>query len=316
MNLFGTESPLDSYIKDVKNYLPRKNREDIGEELRANLQEMIDDQRGEGISLRRDEAIIALLSDYGHPLRVAAKYQGSGRSLIGPDFYPFYRMSVIGAFIVATLILLVITAVEVIYDVRIGSESNIWLFVNTFVYIVGFITTGYFITERIIEKHDYLSSWKPRMLSEPDNVLTTAWGAIIAVVMSTTFLVILNMVEMEHSIAVLIGQGENPLHTCFFWWKIQTVMLIPQFFSLIFNQSWTKSRLTFRIATDLVMIIGCIVMLSIDVDVARTSFPDTPDSLFTSFAYLFWTLIAVGFTSIIVHWRRATKAFAVSESAE
>ena len=84
MNFLTKKSPLDRYIADVESYLPAKNRADIAEELRANLAEKLADRAEDSDVEVSEESEIELLSEFGHPLRLAAQYQGEERSLIGP----------------------------------------------------------------------------------------------------------------------------------------------------------------------------------------------------------------------------------------
>ncbi len=312
MNFLQKESPLDKYIEDVKTYLPGKNRQDIIDELRSILEDRLTDMSAESNQAPSDEAVIEMLSDFGHPLRVAAKYQSDSRSLVGPTLYPFYRMSVMVSLIVSTCILVILLAVKSLFDIDLGDVNRVWMFVNTYIYIVGIITAGFFMAERLMERSHYLDSWQPNAMDQPDNALTSAWAAIIAVIAATTCLVILNMIGIEHSLEVLFGQADNPVHTLVFWMKIQLVILIPQYFFLIFNQTWSRNRLLLRATTELIVAIGCLVVLFTNVENLPLSYNDFPQILVAVFNYTVWGLLLAACISSAIYWRK----LAVTGNAE
>ena len=307
MNFVAKKSPLERYIADVRSYLPRKNRNDIVEELHANLSERINDQaEGQGGELS-EEAQIEILSEFGHPLRVAASYQGTGRALIGPTLYPFYRMSVLVSLAISTCFILMLLLAEVIFRVDLGDVSRPWLFVNTYIYIVGVITTGYVLTERLMERHSYLESWQPNALEQPDNALASAWGALIACIAAVTWLVILNLVDIEHDMATLLARNPNPIHTLVFWFKIETLVLIPQYFYLVFNQTWSRNRLLLRIGSELILTVGCLIILFGNADGVLDNYPDVPPSLARIFVYVLWGMVVASTLTAFGYWRRLSR---------
>lgn len=307
MNFLTKKSPLDRYIADVKSYLPRKNRDDIVEELRANLAEKLADRAEDsGVELN-EEVEIQMLSDFGHPLRVAAEYQGGGRSLIGPTLYPFYRMSVLVSLSISTCVILLLMLAEVFFRIDLGDSSRPWMFVNTYIYIVGVLTAGYVLTERLMERHNYLESWQPNALDQPDNVLVSAWGSLIACIASVTWLVILNIVDIDHDLSTLFGRNLNPLHTLVFWLKIQTVLLIPQYFYMAFNQTWSRNRLRLRIATELLLCVGSLIVLITNSRNLLDNFPDVPMALSTIFTMVLSGMFLAGLIGAYSYWRKLTR---------
>jgi len=307
MIFFTKKSPLDRYIADVESYLPAKNRADIIEELRANLSEKLADQaQDSGIELSA-ESEIELLSGFGHPLRIAAQYQGGSRSLVGPTLYPFYRMSVLVSLVISTCVMLSISLAEIFFRVDLGDVSSPWMFVNTYIYIIGVITAGYVLTERIMERHSYLDSWEPSAMDQPDNALASAWGALVACIAAVTWLVILNLLSIEHSLETLLGQNQNPIYTLVFWMKVEMVILIPQYFYLVFNQTWSRNRLLLRIASELILSLGCVVILFSNVGNLGLNYPDVPQSLASAFYYVLWGIIIATTLSAISYWRKLTR---------
>src|SRR4029079_18728577 len=84
---------LDRYIHAVKLMLmlPPDKMEDIGAEVRANLESQLEDQ---AMALRRElhpEEVSAVLKRHGHPAKVALQYREQpGRALISPALFPLY----------------------------------------------------------------------------------------------------------------------------------------------------------------------------------------------------------------------------------
>lgn len=307
MNFLTKKSPLDRYIADVKSYLPAKNRADIAEELRANLSEKIADRAEQSGAEIDEQSEIELLSKFGHPLRVAAEYQGEARSLVGPTLYPFYRMSIIVSLVISTCVLLSINLAQIFFRVDLGDVSQPWMFVNTYIYIIGVITIGYVLTERLMERHNYLDSWQPNALEKSDNALASAWGALIACIVAVTWLVILNLVSIEHSLETLLGQNQNPIHTLVFWMKIEMVILIPQYFHLVFNQTWSRNRLLLRIGSELILSLGCVVILLSNAGNLGLNYPDVPPQLASIFYYVLWGMIIATTLSAFSYRRKLTR---------
>ena len=107
------EELLDRYIHAVKMslILPPDKMEDIGAEVRSNLESQVEDQaRVLGRDLRPDE-MSALLKRHGHPLKVALRYRDAPeRGLISPALFPFYWFTLraaLAAWLTIRLIVLV-----------------------------------------------------------------------------------------------------------------------------------------------------------------------------------------------------------------
>lgn len=88
---------LNSYLKAVRIYLPKAQREDIIKELSENLLSQMEEKEAAlGRPLTEDEEE-AILLNHGDPLSVASRYGGTPRGvsfgvqLIGPGIFPLYR---------------------------------------------------------------------------------------------------------------------------------------------------------------------------------------------------------------------------------
>ena len=124
------------------------------------------------------------------------------------------------------------------------------------------------------------------------------------------------MIPITHSLDVLLGRTGNPFHTLIFWMKIECLVLIPQYFYLIFNNQWTRLRLYLRTGTELILGTGCVITLQIEDGALQASYPDLPERLANGFHQVVWFFILAVIVSIAVYWYKASQAFKVDMEAQ
>jgi len=307
MNFLATKKPIDQYLDDVSSYLPRKNRKDIVDELRVNLTEQFADHcelSGEALT---EESQIKMLSEFGHPLKVASKYQGSSTSFISPTLFPFYRMSILISLVVSTVILCILLICKQVFGIDLDGAYGPWMFVNTYITIVGVITIGYGLTEYVMERNHYLESWEPNGIAQPHNVLASAWGALISCVAAITWLVILDLIATGYSLQILLGDNPNPIYTLVLWMKIQMLVLVPQYFYLVVNQTWSRNRLVLFMASELILAVGCVIVLLTNAESLSTMYPELPQFLNAAFYYVISGMIAASLLSAFSYWRKSSR---------
>lgn len=73
---------IESYVLDVMRRLPRKERNEIGLELRGLLTEMLAERAGGAASPGDDAMVLAMLQEFGTPSEVAERYAPSGIVII------------------------------------------------------------------------------------------------------------------------------------------------------------------------------------------------------------------------------------------
>lgn len=92
----STNDVIDAYLADVMRRLPRKDRNEVGLELRGLLAEMLA-ERAVGESRADDAAVLAMLRAFGTPAEVAARYRPPGMVIIPPEqSRSFAVMSLVG----------------------------------------------------------------------------------------------------------------------------------------------------------------------------------------------------------------------------
>jgi hypothetical protein len=75
---------IERYVRAVGQYLSDKDRADVQNELRSQIQDTLDDRFG-GTPSQDD--VVKVLTDLGDPARLALAY-GSKQYLVGPELYP------------------------------------------------------------------------------------------------------------------------------------------------------------------------------------------------------------------------------------
>ncbi len=89
-------NPLDRYLKAIRPFLPRAERDDILRELSENILAEIKDRETQLGRPLEDVEVEAILENHGSPLQLAGRYRRSyrslsvGRELIGPELFPHY----------------------------------------------------------------------------------------------------------------------------------------------------------------------------------------------------------------------------------
>ncbi len=81
---------IERYLYAVTRRLPAKQREDVAEELRGLIQDMLD-ERCQGLN-PTEKDIRVVLTELGSPSELCAQYDPSGKQcLIGPPHYSTYK---------------------------------------------------------------------------------------------------------------------------------------------------------------------------------------------------------------------------------
>ena len=158
---------LERYISSVKMGLPPDKVEDIGAEIRSNLQSLLDDQAIELGREPRPEEVSAILKQHGHPMIVASRYrERPGRGLISPDLFPFYWFTVRAVF---GLWVIVRVIVAVFQFEGTATAGAILLRLGRDILVAGFIITSgvtllFAIWEYLEFRFRYSQRWKPESL--------------------------------------------------------------------------------------------------------------------------------------------------------
>ena len=219
---------LDRYLQAVGKHVPVERRDDIIEELRANLLEQAEDQEAElGRPLNLDEEE-ALFRKLGHPMVVAGRYLPQ-RYLIGPALFPIWWYTLKAAIPLAFLAYAALNALLFLTQPVTG--SRIWGILERLpgvaVMVVVWVTVVFAVIEYAQAKYikkGILCNWSPRKLPpvEPDPKYNRA-HVIFEVTLSGLFL--LWFLAIRHNPFLLWGPGAvllkfmrpAPVWSTFYW---------------------------------------------------------------------------------------------------
>jgi hypothetical protein len=156
---------LNRYLQAVARLLPKGRRDDIVAELRANILSQMED-REEMLKrpLTEDEQA-EILRHHGNPTIIAGRYREDnlglafGRQLIGPELFPFYKMSLTVNLVITVVILAgLIPAIAQMTGGAIVLSRALIPLVTQFV----IVTLIFIALER--NKAHVLDKWDPRKL--------------------------------------------------------------------------------------------------------------------------------------------------------
>jgi len=172
-------SLIERYIDEVSTYLPKDLRDEVGKELRSNLEESLERRLADGTGDSRDDIEIELLTELGPPHQLADSYVPKPRVLFGPRLYPpFLRTMKI-----AVVALVALNAVGIFVKLR--SSMTILSLGSSLVDAFTSVLTGSLlvlgiavVVFSIIERTAKLGppeeeAWDPRSLpdvEDPDNI--------------------------------------------------------------------------------------------------------------------------------------------------
>lgn len=188
---------IDRYVYAVVSRLPQDKRQDIEQELRSILQDMMDERGGES-----EENAKAAVEELGNPAKLAEKYLDRPRYLISPRIYDTY--------VLVLKIVLLAVAVGIVVSAIVGaatlpeaslSAQSIGGAVGTFIadlfggLITGFawVTIVFWLVERFQLKVEmgWEKEWSVKDLSEiPTSQAVISRGESIANIVFSTILIL------------------------------------------------------------------------------------------------------------------------------
>ena len=163
---------LERYLQAIGQSLPAATREDVLNELRANLTAQIDDRAEElGRPLTEPE-LAAILKAHGRPEIVATRYLPQ-RSLIGPTIFPFYLLTmrrvlpfVVAIYFIANFVKIAATQ-HGLSSVAGGLVESAFGIIPVLFVWLGVMTILFAILERTYDKFGKewcLDEWNPAKL--------------------------------------------------------------------------------------------------------------------------------------------------------
>lgn len=161
---------IERYLKEVRFWLPGRQREDVirelGEDLRSEVEE-----RETGLGRRLKEPEIAeILKRRGQPMIVAVRYLPI-QHVVGPGLFPFYWTTLRASFIGLAVAHVVLAVVRGVQNANpfLGVLSAVPNFVSGSVYTIGLMTVVVVLLEHFQASRAKIGDWSPQSLpSVPD----------------------------------------------------------------------------------------------------------------------------------------------------
>lgn len=180
---------IEKYVYDVIRRLPNKMRDDVGEELKANICEMIVDDTN-------DEEVKKVLYSMGSPRSLASSYTAGRKQIISTEWISDYKYVLRLVLTILGVIALVFGTIEALQDYT--STNSIAIFfevlsrvignvINTLLSGFAIVTIIFIIIDNYADKDD---NWKIESLPEPPkktNLKISRAGSISGLVFAIIF---------------------------------------------------------------------------------------------------------------------------------
>lgn len=139
---------IERYIYAVQRALPQAQRDEVAKELRSDIQDMMEHEKGE-----EDIRVKAALTKLGRPEDLALRYSGSTNYLIGPKWYGSYLAVLKKVLYVAVPVVFLIQLTDIVLNgsqpavIEIVLEAVFGL-LSTLAIVLFWVTATYIILER------------------------------------------------------------------------------------------------------------------------------------------------------------------------
>jgi hypothetical protein len=252
---------LDRYIHEVGRYLPRRNREDIQVELRSAIDDTLEDRFGPQPNVTQ---LTELLKEFGRPQEVASSYHPQDQYLIGPGYYPLFRL-IIGIVLAAVLAsqLLAWFVAGVIVGDQIAPWEALAGLLNSLPAALGWVVLVFVILQRFeVHPEGKSEEWDPNTLPQirPEEEIKRV-GLIVSLVISILILVVVLFFPQWIGFVVFPGRRfyPNPVIRQYLGWI--TVSLLSGIGLDIFLLRQGRWSLGTRMAKIIVNTLSIVVLL-------------------------------------------------------
>ncbi|TVY03068.1 hypothetical protein [Cohnella terricola] len=269
---------IDRYVYAVTSRLPAGQRADIERELHG----LIEDMREERSQGREDHATLTVevLTELGHPGKLAAQYRETKRYLIGPELFDRYWVVLKVVGILSLIGVTIAFGIQLILD-QSSTEQLIVNFIGSLfevgVYTVAWVTIVFAIMEYTGVKAADIGrkkkgAWHPSELpSIPDNgARIRISGSIVSMMFYIFFFVIF---VYSNLFGVFLHVGSSAYTYIPFWNQDIVHQFFPFFYGLLalfilreaiklFIGQWTTKLALYTLAADAAIFIIYVFLLA------------------------------------------------------
>ncbi|MEJ2086436.1 MAG: hypothetical protein P8Y44_12290 [Acidobacteriota bacterium] len=260
---------IERYVDEVGSYLPERLQDDVGKELRSNLEEALEARLASGDWDSADQAEMDLLREFGPPHQLAESYLPGPRILFGPRLYPAF----IKTMKISLGILIGIVALGLVVDfTRMSSAVEFWVSVGDSIqnlllggiFLLGAVAGIFAVIERTsVEPSTTKESWNPASLAEekePDKISLAE--VVVGLVFLILALVVLNLFPEWVAIWVNLDEhsGTVPLLSDSFWsqlWLLNICLGLHLGLNLLLLRQgrWSTPLLWIRVVISLLFVV-------------------------------------------------------------
>ncbi|GAC1389646.1 MAG: hypothetical protein NVSMB31_05820 [Vulcanimicrobiaceae bacterium] len=273
---------LDRYLQSIKSSLPQAQRDDIAQEISAEILCQVDEKENElSRPLNRDEEA-TIIKRHGHPRIVASRY-AKQQQLIGPILLPFYWY---------TLRIVLIAAVPLAFLSAVGDNStrsfledmtrSFTTWWSMMLASVGAVTIVFTVIERVAgdpQKKLGLNKWDPRNLppASLNSQRFSFTSAIFELIMNGIVLVWLISARAQHAVwpfpstSVEFAPVWNSLVNAGI---IVVGLYLLTVLAFLVRPALSTVRISGRVAYNMALIFATLVLL---LTPTLVSFPGRPD---------------------------------------
>ncbi|PAT01961.1 hypothetical protein CI105_03635 [Candidatus Izimaplasma bacterium ZiA1] len=272
---------LNRYLYQIEKNLPRKEREEIINELKSSLLDQIDHLVEQGFN--KDEAQLKVIKESGHPIDVAYSYR-SDTPLIRRDLSPIMLTIMKIISIVLPIVLIISKTVSLVFSDTTYSTAGLFeeilllipSIINALLISFGSVFLAFIITSKYLttELTSHLGDFNPKLLPKkpPKKLKVSLFESIITVIGGLIFIYIINI--QSHVIAIYFDSSSVPLLNDNFQ-KILPFLNISILFNIVIHLFYLYNRrknLIF-ITLELIQMIfsGVVIILIASLDIIDVS---------------------------------------------
>lgn len=180
---------IERYVYDVTRRLPEKQRQDVAQELTAEIHDMVEDQ-ADGKKPTKQH-VFDVLVKMGSPSSLADKYRDRPRYVIGPDYYEPYIGLLRTLFLIVLPILLFIVwmneAMSTSHTVLTMFSALFDVALQTSVHIFFWTTLSFWFVQKVADGQPHDHNWSPedlpnmpagRSISRNESYVAIAWCVV------------------------------------------------------------------------------------------------------------------------------------------
>jgi hypothetical protein len=269
---------IDTYIEQVGDNLPGKDREDIKKEIRSILEDTLENR---SLSAGRavDEAMtVEVLKEFGTPKKVAAAYLPP-RYLIGPRLYPTFLMAIKFVLGIIVLVVVVTTSVALFqqpYTIQTGTDfviKKLMELAGSLLSVFGNLVFVFALVEWALAhaKSENEETWDPRSLTgEDNNDIVKPWSLVPGIILTAIALLIFNVFARQFgtyfndstNMQVFIPALSPVFFTYLPWLNLIWVLGLGLNFALIRTGKWQPWSKWFQMGLDVLTVILLILMVT------------------------------------------------------